>query len=99
MFVRSRCENDLPPGKWRLLGVRAHLHLRGLSASITGSRPLLRIPAWDYRFEDTFAPAEHVEVSGKLTIACSWAAGSRYHTFELGRDGEMCVGSVVLGAL
>jgi hypothetical protein len=99
MTVRSRCEGDLPPGKWRLLGVRAHLHLRGLSASITGSRPLLRIPAWDYRYEDTYAPAELVEVSGKLTIDCSWVAGSRYHTFELGRDGEMCVGSVVLGSL
>lgn len=99
MVVRSRCESDLPPGKWRLLGVRAHLHLRGLSAAITSSRPLLRIPAWDYRYEDTYAPAERVEVSGKLTIDCSWAAGSRYHTFELGRDGEMCVGSVVLGAL
>lgn len=99
MVVRSRCENDLPPGKWRLLGVRVHMHLRGLSAGLTSSRPLLRIPAWDYRFEDTYAPAELVEVSGKLTIDCSWAAGSRYHTFELGRDGEMCVGSVVLGAL
>lgn len=99
MVVRSTCISALPPGKWRLLGVRAHLHLRGLSASITGSRPLLRIPAWNYRFEDTYAPAEHVEVSGKLTIECAWAAGSRYHTFELGKDGEMCVGSVVLGAL
>lgn len=99
MVVRSICISALPPGKWRLLGVRAHLHMRGLSASITGSRPLLRIPAWDYRFEDTYAPAELVEVSGKLTIDCAWAAGSRYHTFELGRDGEMCVGSVVLGAL
>jgi hypothetical protein len=76
------------------------MHLAGMSATITsGNRTLLRIPRWDYRFEDTYAPVEPIELGPDATIECTWAADSRYHTFELGRDGEMCVGSLVLGAL
>lgn len=100
MIIRSQCRSALPPGRWRVLGVRAHMHLAGMSATITsGNRTLLRIPRWDYRFEDTYAPVEPIELGPDATIECTWAADSRYHTFELGRDGEMCVGSVVLGAV
>ncbi len=100
MIVRSKCRSDLPPGRWRALGVRAHMHLAGLSVTITsGNRTLLRIPWWDYRFEDTYAPVEPIELGPDATIDCTWAADSRYHTFELGRDGEMCVGSLVLGGI
>ena len=100
MIVRSRCRSVLPPGRWRALGVRAHMHLAGLSAAITsGGRTLLHIPRWDYRHENTYAPVEPIELGPDATIECAWAADSRYHTFELGRDGEMCVGSLTLGAL
>lgn len=100
MFVRSQCRAALPPGRWRVLGVRAHMHLAGMSATITsGGRTLLRIPRWDYRYENTYAPIEPIELGPDATIECAWAADSRYHTFELGRDGEMCVGSLVLGGI
>ncbi len=100
MIIRSQCRSALPPGRWRALGVRAHMHLAGLSVTVSsGGRTLLHIPRWDYRFEDTYAPVGPIELGPDATIECTWAAGSRYHTFELGRDGEMCVGSLVLGAL
>ena len=100
MTVRSKCRSALPPGRWRALGVRAHMHLAGLSATVSsGGRTLLRIPRWDYRYEDTYAPVELIELGPDATIECTWAADSRYHTFELGRDGEMCVGSLVLGGI
>ena len=100
MVVRARCRSALPPGRWRWLGVRAHMHLWGLSARVSDdSRLLLDIPRWDYRFEGTYAPVEDVELGAYVTIECAWQAGDRYRTFELSKAGEMCVGSVVLGSL
>lgn len=76
------------------------MHLAGLSVTVSsGGRTLLSIPRWDYRYENTYAPVEPIELGPDAAIDCTWAADSRYHTFELGRDGEMCVGSLVLGEL
>jgi len=101
MRVRSSCRSALPPGRWRLLGVRIHMHSAGQAGAIAGAdgRALLQIPAWDPRFEDTYAPVEAIELGPDITISCAWVSGTRYRTFELSQAGEMCVGSVVLGAL
>ena len=100
--ITSGCSADLPPGQHRLLGVRAHTHALGTALRVTsGGRTLLSIPRWDYRFEQTYVPAEPVTVAGSARCECEWDNGTAQGTpqrvlFGLGKSDNMCVCSLEL---
>ena len=100
--ITSGCSANLPPGQHRLLGVRAHTHALGTALRVTsGGRTLLSIPRWDYRFEQTYVPAEPVTVAGSARCECEWDNGTAQGTpqrvlFGLGKSDNMCVCSLEL---
>ena len=88
--ITSGCSVDLPPGQNRLQG-RAHTHALGTALRTRHlRRPHAALdPRWDYRFEQTYVPAEPVTVSGSAAASAGeWDNG----TAEARRSGSCLAG-------